>query len=69
MQKKGNIDTGEMYRVYNMGIGMAVICTPQNVKKLTGALKGAKVVGEIVKQTGNARVIIDGKGYRQDKVA
>ncbi len=69
LQNKGNMDTDEMYRVFNMGIGMAVICAPRNVKKLTGALQGAKVVGEVVKQKGEARVIIDGQGYRQDKVA
>jgi phosphoribosylformylglycinamidine cyclo-ligase len=69
LQKKGNIDIQEMYRVFNMGIGMAVVCAPENVKKLTGALKEAKVVGEVVKQKGEARVIIDSKGYRQDKVA
>jgi phosphoribosylformylglycinamidine cyclo-ligase len=69
LQKKGDIDIQEMYRVFNMGIGMAVICAPENVKKFTQALPGAKVVGEVVKQKGEARVIIDGQGYRQDKVA
>jgi phosphoribosylformylglycinamidine cyclo-ligase len=69
LQKKGNVETAEMYRVFNMGIGMAVICAPENVKKMTKALPEAKVVGEVVKQRGEARVIIDGKGYRQDKVA
>ena len=69
LQKKGNVDIAEMYRVFNMGIGMAVVCAPENVKKLTRALPEAKVVGEVVKQKGVARVIIDGEGYRQDKVA
>lgn len=69
MQKRGNVDTGEMYRVFNMGIGMAVICAPEKVKKLTKALPGSTVIGEVVKQKGTARVIIDGEGYRQDKVA
>jgi phosphoribosylformylglycinamidine cyclo-ligase len=69
LRKKGDIEIGEMYRVYNMGIGMAVVCEPENVKKLTKALPGAKVVGEVVKQKGEARVVIDGDGYRQDKVA
>ena len=69
LQKKGNVETAEMYRVFNMGIGMAVIGAPENVKKMTKALPEAKVVGEVVKQRGEARVIIDGKGYRQDKVA
>ncbi|MBN1693454.1 MAG: phosphoribosylformylglycinamidine cyclo-ligase [Dehalococcoidales bacterium] len=69
LQKRGNVDTAEMYRVFNMGIGMAVVCAPEKVNKLTRALPEAKVVGEVVKQKGEARVIIDGKGYRQDKVA
>lgn len=69
LQKKGNVDIAEMYRVFNMGIGMAVICAPEKVKKLTKALPEANVVGEVVKQRGIARVIIDGEGYRQDKVA
>jgi phosphoribosylformylglycinamidine cyclo-ligase len=69
LQKKGDVDIAEMYRVFNMGIGMAVICAPENVKKLTKALPEAKVIGEVVKQKGEAKVIIDGAGYRQDKVA
>lgn len=69
IQQKGNVETEEMYRVYNMGIGMAVICAAAKAKKLAGDIKGAKVVGEVVRQQGEARVIIDGKGYRQDKVA
>ena len=69
LQEKGNVDIAEMYRVFNMGIGMAVICAPEKVKKLTKALPEARVAGEVVKQKGTERVIIDGKGYRQDKVA
>jgi phosphoribosylformylglycinamidine cyclo-ligase len=69
IQKKGGVETAEMYRVFNMGIGMAVICAPEGLSKLTKALPDARVIGEVVKQRGEARVIIDGKGYRQDKVA
>jgi phosphoribosylformylglycinamidine cyclo-ligase len=69
LQKKGNVDIQEMYRVFNMGIGMAAVCAPEEVERLTRALPEARVVGEVVKQRGKARVIIDGAGYRQDKVA
>ena len=69
LQKKGHVETAEMYRVFNMGIGMAVICAPESLAKLTKALPEAKVVGEVMKQRGEARVTIDGQGYRQDKVA
>lgn len=58
IRKKGNIEPDEMYHVFNMGIGMAVICSPDKVKKLTKALPEAKVIGEIVKQKKDVRVII-----------
>jgi phosphoribosylformylglycinamidine cyclo-ligase len=68
LQKKGSVVKQEMYHVFNMGIGMAVICAPEDVPTLQKALPEAKVVGEVVEQRGKARVIIDGEGYRQDKV-
>jgi phosphoribosylformylglycinamidine cyclo-ligase len=67
IQQRGNIETTEMYRVFNMGIGMAVICSPQDVSSLKEALPESVVIGEVVKRTGDASVIIDGQGYRQEK--
>jgi len=58
IQKRGNVDQDEMYHVFNMGIGMAVICSTSNVDHLTKALPEAKVIGEVIKQTGKARVVI-----------
>jgi phosphoribosylformylglycinamidine cyclo-ligase len=59
MQRIGNIDREEMYQVFNMGIGMVVICAPDNVSRFTAALPGIRVIGEVVKQSGKARVVID----------
>ena len=59
IQQRGNVDQDEMYRVFNMGIGMVVICPPDNADQLTRALPKAKVIGEVVKQKGEARVVID----------
>ena len=68
IQDKGNIETREMYRVFNMGLGIALICAPDKFKRVVKALPEATLVGEVVPQKGRARVIIDGKGYRSDKV-
>jgi len=57
IQQRGNVDRDEMYHVFNMGIGMVIICSPDNVDQFTKALPEAKVIGEVVKQKG-ARVII-----------
>jgi phosphoribosylformylglycinamidine cyclo-ligase len=59
IQKRGNVAQEEMYRVFNMGIGMVVVCTPEKVREITKALPEAMVIGEIVKQKGEQWVVID----------
>ena len=59
IRKRGNVDEMEMYRVFNMGIGMVLICSPENTAKLRQALPEAITIGEVVKQRGKARVVID----------
>jgi phosphoribosylformylglycinamidine cyclo-ligase len=58
IQKKGNIDETEMYRVFNMGVGMVLICSRQQLTKLTAALPEVKVIGKVVKTQETRRVII-----------
>lgn len=59
IQQRGNVDWQEMYRVFNMGIGMVVICSHDNAAQLTKALPEAKIIGEVVEQVGKVRVVID----------
>jgi len=59
IQQRGNVDREEMYRVFNMGIGMVVICSKDNVDHFTKVLPEAKVIGEVIKQKKEERVIID----------
>lgn len=58
IQRLGEVARDEMYRVFNMGIGMVLICSPAIVDQLLRQLPEAKVIGEVVKQTGKARVVI-----------
>ncbi|HEX74499.1 MAG TPA: phosphoribosylformylglycinamidine cyclo-ligase [Dehalococcoidia bacterium] len=58
IQQRGNVAQDEMYRVFNMGIGVVLICSPKDVDQLTQALPEAKIIGEMVEQVGKARVII-----------
>jgi len=58
IHQRGNIDQSEMYRVFNMGIGMVVICSPRDADQLTQALPEARIIGEVLKQRGEARVVI-----------
>ena len=58
IQRQGEVARDEMFRVFNMGIGMVLICSPAIVDQLLRQLPEAKVIGEVVKQTGKARVVI-----------
>jgi len=60
IQEKGNVEEAEMYRVFNMGVGMTIVCSSQQATKLIAALPQVKVIGEIAKaKTRGARVIIN----------
>ncbi len=59
IQQRGNIDRDEMYRVFNMGIGMAVICDAVKAASVIGYLPEVSIVGEITAQAGNDKVVID----------
>jgi phosphoribosylformylglycinamidine cyclo-ligase len=49
IQKHGKVEEEEMYRVFNMGIGMAVICAPEDVDSLLAGIAQVKIIGNIVK--------------------
>jgi phosphoribosylformylglycinamidine cyclo-ligase len=59
IQKEGDIKEAEMYQVFNMGIGMTIVCSPQQVAKIVSILPQAKVIGEIIKREDKERVTID----------
>jgi phosphoribosylformylglycinamidine cyclo-ligase len=47
MQSIGNVDEDEMYRAFNMGIGMTFIVSPDDIGAVTDALKDLTDVYEI----------------------
>ena len=56
IQKQGNIDEREMYRVFNMGIGMAIVCSQNNSQELMKAIPEARLIGQVIEQ--KERIII-----------
>ena len=39
MQRIGNVSEREMYRTFNMGVGMVIVCAPQNAETVKSDLK------------------------------
>ena len=47
LQNLGNVDEDEMYRAFNMGIGMVFIVDKNSIKNIRGALDSITQVYEI----------------------
>jgi len=55
LQQNGRIDVREMYRVFNMGIGMVAVIAEENAQRVISRLK-AKRIGHIVRGSGKVRL-------------
>ena len=57
MQRIGNVSEPEMYRTFNMGVGMVIVCAPQNAETVKSHIKQQ---GESVYEIGRVS-----EGYRE----
>lgn len=55
IQENGKVDFEEMYQVFNMGIGMALVVSPRDAAEIATATK-AKVIGRIEKGSKKVRL-------------
>jgi len=58
IQEKAKIKEIEMFRVFNMGIGMVIFCSQQQAAELTAALPEAQKIGKVIKSTDGKKIII-----------
>jgi phosphoribosylformylglycinamidine cyclo-ligase len=56
LQANGKVDRAEMYQVFNMGIGMAVIVSARDAKNVARQLK-ARPIGRIERGSGKTQLI------------
>jgi len=56
--KRGGIEPAEMFKTFNMGIGMCLVVARTDVRQALTALKSAqpRLIGEIVKGSGEVRI-------------
>jgi phosphoribosylformylglycinamidine cyclo-ligase len=60
LQEAGSVEPAEMYRTFNMGVGMVVICAPSDAKAVLSAASAAGVAGWILGtlRSGSGAVIL-----------
>jgi len=49
IQEAGQVERDEMFRVFNMGVGMVLACAPDKTDEVRRLVPEARVVGEVVK--------------------
>jgi len=57
IQELGDVPTDEMYRTFNMGIGMVLFVAPRNVNAVLAGIRGTRVVGKVVRGTFGVSII------------
>lgn len=56
LMKTGKIELDEMFHVFNMGVGMILIASPDNADGILNAVKSSYLVGEIIKGEGGIKL-------------
>ncbi len=56
MQELGNVSIQEMFRTFNMGIGMIVVCSPGSAKEIEGSIAGCRPIGRVTKGDGTVTI-------------
>jgi len=57
IQRLGDVPDEEMYRTFNMGMGMVLMAAPGQVKRILGSIPGSRVIGKVVRGTFGISVI------------
>jgi phosphoribosylformylglycinamidine cyclo-ligase len=58
IKRRGDIEEAEMFRVFNMGIGMVIVCDSASVDRLIKTLPDALIIGKVIEASDGERLII-----------
>ena len=59
IQNQGQVDTIEMYHVFNMGLGMVLSVHPSQTDEVLNTIPTSKIVGKVAEKSGADRVVIE----------
>jgi phosphoribosylformylglycinamidine cyclo-ligase len=58
IQERGSIQSDEMYKVFNMGLGMVIACDFDQAPLITSRVSNSEIIGEIIHNKVGDKVII-----------
>ncbi len=59
VQRAGNVEEEEMWRTFNMGIGLVMAAAPADVDAIRETLREARVIGRVMQADGDKRVRLE----------
>ena len=59
IQQEGGITEAEMYKVFNMGLGMVAVCEPESVATIQDAISDSVVVGQVIPRANQPPVVLN----------
>ena len=57
VRRAGEIDDDEMFRVFNMGLGMVAVCDEEGAQAILSGISDAVDVGQVVERTAQPQVV------------
>ena len=60
IQTRGGVETGEMYRAFNMGVGMIMVLSREDVESALASVPELVELGKIEQSSENEKVILSG---------
>jgi phosphoribosylformylglycinamidine cyclo-ligase len=57
IQRLGSVPDEEMYRTFNMGMGMVLLVAPKQTDRILDSITGSRVIGKVVRGTFGVSVI------------
>jgi phosphoribosylformylglycinamidine cyclo-ligase len=57
IQRLGSVPDEEMYRTFNMGMGMVLLVAPKQADRILDSIPGSRVIGKVVRGTFGVSVI------------
>lgn len=61
IQRVGRVETDEMFRVFNMGLGMVIVVSPDQADQVCSLVEGSRLVGRVSNNVGESRIFLTRK--------